>query len=147
MENSTESSTELLEGPPSTPSRSSFIDNLTMASFMNKRTYQKYVEKTDPKKHAEHRDFLFKVKKHGSRILEITRAYLADPDKQVSIDMNRAFYEYAQSCIRHFDDEELQRNGDYGDYGDYGEAEHDDTLFDPVKTGDSIDSFFLPRNK
>jgi hypothetical protein len=57
--------------------------------------------------------------------------------------MNRAFYEYAQSCIRHFDDEELQRNGNYGDYGEA----NDDTLFDPVKTGDSIDSFFLPRNK
>jgi len=116
---------------------SSFIDKLTMEMFMNKRTYKKYVEKTDPNKHSENKEFVSKLRKHGSKLLNITQAYVEDPDKQVSLDMNRAFYEYAKICIRHFEDKELQEPG----FG-HKEDSDDDVLFDPSKTGDSIDSFF-----
>lgn len=121
---------------------SSFIDKLTMEMFMNKKTYQKYIEKTEPKKHSEHQDFLSKMRKHGSSILRITHAYVEDPDKQVSLDMNRAFYEYAKICLRHFEDLELQDSG-----VGHKEELDEDVLFDPMKTGDSIDSFFMPNKK
>ena len=80
------------------------IDKLTLELLMNKSTYQKYIEKTDPKKFEENRSFKEKVELYKSRILEITKEYLENPDKQVSLDMNHAFYEYSQSCIRHFED-------------------------------------------
>jgi hypothetical protein len=84
---------------------------------MNKTTYQKYIEKTDPKKFEENRTYKEKVGLYRSRILEITKEYLENPDKQVSLDMNHAFYEYSQSCIRHFEDLDVN-------------AIDDNTLFD-----------------
>lgn len=123
-------------------SNQSFIDKLTMEMFMNKKSYQKYVEKADPKKHAEHQEFLSKMRRHGSRLLELTHGYVEDPDKQVSLDMNRAFYEYAQSCLHHFEQLELQDSG-----FSHKEQYDEDVLFDPAKTGDSIDSFFLPNKR
>jgi len=93
------------------------IDKLTLELLMNKTTYQKYVEKTDPKKFEENKTYKEKVELYKSRILEITKEYLENPDKQVSLDMNHAFYEYSQSCIRHFEDIDVN-------------AIDDDTLFD-----------------
>ena len=40
--------------------------------------------------------------REAERILDITKAYLENPDKQVTLDMNHAFYEYAKRCIAHF---------------------------------------------
>jgi hypothetical protein len=88
------------------------IDKLTLELLMNKTTYQKYVEKTDPKKFEENRSYKEKVKIYKSRILEITKEYLENPDKQVSLDMNHAFYEYSQSCIRHFEDRDVNELDD-----------------------------------
>jgi hypothetical protein len=84
------------------------IDKLTLELLMNKTTYQKYVEKTDPKKYEEHRQYCHKIDVYHSRILNMTREYLENPDKQVTLDMNQAFFDYAKSCIRHFEEEEIQ---------------------------------------
>lgn len=88
------------------------IDKLTLELLMNKTTYQKYIEKTDPKKFEENRSYKEKVELYSSRILEITKEYLENPDKQISLDMNHAFYEYSQSCIRHFEDVDVNELDD-----------------------------------
>ena len=115
------------------------IDKLTLELLMNKTTYQKYVENTDPKKFEENRTYKEKVELYKSRILEVTKEYLENPDKQVSLDMNHAFYEYSKSCIRHFEDIDVN-------------AIDDDTLFDepetlssdkPVKKSSRINHFSL----
>ena len=75
---------------------------LTLELLMNKTTRQKYVEYSDPVLHEEEKTFKEKVEKFSKRILDITKAYLENPDKQVTLDMNHAFYEYAKRCIAHF---------------------------------------------
>jgi len=80
------------------------FDKLTLELLMNKTNYQKYIEKTDPVKFEEEKSFKEKVELFKDRILEITKEYLENPDKQVTLDMNLAFYEYAKSCIKHFED-------------------------------------------
>jgi transcription elongation factor GreA-like protein len=119
------------------------IDKLTLELLMNKTTYQKYVEKTDPKKFEENRTYKEKVELYKSRILEITKEYLENPDKQVSLDMNHAFYEYSKSCIRHFEDVDVN-------------AIDDDTLFDepekpsldkPSKKSSRINHFGMTMGK
>jgi hypothetical protein len=100
------------------------IDKLTLELLMNKTTYQKYVEKTDPKKYEEHRQYCHKIDVYHSRILNMTREYLENPDKQVTLDMNQAFFDYAKSCIRHFEEEEIQSSSP---------SQKDDILFEPSK--------------
>ena len=86
------------------------IDKLTLELLMNKTTYQKYIEKTDPVKFEEEKSFKERVELYSKRILEITKSYVENPDKQITLDMNLAFYEYAKSCIRHFEDIDVNMN-------------------------------------
>ena len=86
------------------------IDKLTLELLMNKTTYQKYIEKTDPVKFEEEKSFKEKVELYSKRIMEITKAYVENPDKQITLDMNHAFYEYAKRCIQHFEDEDVNMN-------------------------------------
>lgn len=86
------------------------IDKLTLELLMNKTTYQKYIEKTDPVKFEEEKSFKEKVELYSNRIMEITKAYVENPDKQITLDMNHAFYEYTKRCIQHFEDEDVNMN-------------------------------------
>ena len=84
------------------------LDKLTLELLMNKTTYKRYVEKTDPKKFDERQQFLTRVRKYRARILSLTEDYLENPDIQVSLDMNQAFDDYMKSAIRHLEDVDIQ---------------------------------------
>jgi transcription elongation factor GreA-like protein len=86
------------------------IDKLTLELLMNKTTRQKYVEKTYPVLHEQEKTFKEKLEFFSKRILDITKSYLEDPDKQITLDMNHAFYEYANRCIEHFEDVDVNMN-------------------------------------
>lgn len=86
------------------------IDKLTLELLMNKTTRQKYIEYTDPVLHEQEKTFKEKLDFFSKRILDITKAYLENPDKQVTLDMNHAFYEYAKRCIAHFEDVDVNMN-------------------------------------
>lgn len=88
------------------------IDKLTLELLMNRTTYQKYIEKIDPKKFEENKTYKEKIDLYKNRILNLTREYLENPDKQITLDMNDSFYEYAQSCIRYFEDVDVNEADD-----------------------------------
>ena len=58
------------------------IDKLTLELLMNKTNYNKYIEKTNPEKHKEQREFHQKIKKYGPQIQGLTRRFLENPDYQ-----------------------------------------------------------------
>ena len=84
------------------------MDKLTLELLMNKTTYKRYLERTDPKKFDERQQFLARVRKYRGRILSLTEDYLENPDIQTSLDMNQAFDDYMKSAIRYLEDLDIQ---------------------------------------
>jgi hypothetical protein len=106
------------------------MDNLaqmTLELFMNKNAYNRYIEKTDPNKFEEHREYIQKTKKYKDRILGITRRFLEDSTLQITGEMNDMFYDYCKTCIKYFELKDLEETCTY-------EREHDtdEIMFDPL---------------
>ena len=96
------------------------LDRLTMEMFMNKKSYNRYIEKTDPKKYEETQTYIQNMKKYKDRILSITQRYLEDPDLQITSDMNQMFSEYCKTCVLYFESKKETQGS---------ESEDEDTLF------------------
>lgn len=84
------------------------LDKLTLELLMNKTNYKKYIEKTDPKKFDEDHNFLARIRKYRGRILSLTEDYLENPDIQITLDINQAFYDFMKSVIRYLEDQDIQ---------------------------------------
>jgi hypothetical protein len=97
------------------------IDKLTMELFMNKKSYNRYIEQNDPKKYSERLCYIEKMKKFKNRILSMTEKYLENPDLQITNEMNQMFMDYCKTCVKYF---EIETDNTQ-------ENEDDDTLFDP----------------
>jgi len=98
------------------------IDKLTLELFMNKAHYQKYVSKTNPKKHAETQDFLYNINKYQRSILEITQQLLEEPGTQITTEINDIFEVYSKTLINHIKQRELENRNQYN-------TADEDTLF------------------
>jgi hypothetical protein len=107
------------------------IDKMTLELLMNRTNYNKYVEKTDPKKFEEYKLYKQKVRKYKSRILGLTRQYLDNPDFQLTIETNDSFADYAKTLIKHFEMNDLENECVYG--GGKGKEKDEDILFDPTE--------------
>lgn len=141
------------------------IDTITLELFTNKKHYKKILSTINPEKHAEVKREWNKLQKYRGSILNLTEAFLSDPDLQVSVDVNDAFLVYARTLIRHFQQKELEnRSMDNDDddevlFGNMDDAgEHDEPEPDPkksfwgkervVKRGSRLDPFsFFPNAK
>ena len=111
------------------------IDKMTLELLMNRTNYNKYVEKTDPKKFEDYKIYKQKIRKYKSRILALTQQYLDNPDLQISLETNDSFADYAKTIIKHFEMDDLEK-----EYS-YGEKENDkdeDILFDSTKMSSSF---------
>jgi hypothetical protein len=104
----------------------SSIDQLTLEMFMNKKQYHKYVSKTDTKKYEEHQEYLSNVAKYESRILSMTKELLKNPDHPITTDVNEAFENYIQTCIRYFRMKEWEK---ITESDDEPESETDEFMF------------------
>jgi hypothetical protein len=69
-------------------------------------------------------EYLKKIYMYKWPILQMTGEYLKNPNQRVSNDMDKAFFQYMQSCIRHF--EKSKKEVDYNK-----EVADDNFLFDP----------------
>lgn len=106
------------------------IDKMTLELLMNRTNYNKYVEKTDPKKFEDYKIYKQKIRKYKSRILALTQQYLDNPDLQISLETNDSFADYAKTIIKHFEMDDLEKSCSYGEK----EKEKDeDILFDPTQ--------------
>jgi len=99
------------------------IDLLTLECFVNRGTYGKYLSKKDPSKTFADDDYLRKLEKHESAILERTKELLSDRSIITSVSVKEAFEIYTKEIIREI---ELKDNSKIYDGSD---NEEDDTLF------------------
>jgi hypothetical protein len=98
---------------------SSYIDKLTMELLLNKTHYQKYLEKTDPQKHADYLEFTSQCNRLRRPILDMTSRLLkGTKHREYSQEVVQAFEKYAQIAIRYIEIQEIARTN-----------EDEDTLF------------------
>lgn len=113
------------------------IDKLTLELLMNKNTYNRYIEKTDPRKYKEEQEFKRKLKKYKSRIIQMTMKFLDDPDFQVNNELNNMFSEYSKTFVKYFEMNDLEVSCFYS-----GTKEPDDeVMFEPSKMEESVADF------
>ena len=105
------------------------IDKLTLELLMNKNTYNRYIEKTDPKKHKEEQEFRQKIRKYKSRMIQMTVKYLDNPDFQINNEMNEMLLEYSKTFIKYFEMNDLEVSCFYG----HDDKHDEETMFDPNK--------------
>jgi len=121
------------------------LDKLTLELFMNKTAYNKYIEKTDPKKHSEYKVFMKKLKQYKERILGITRQYIENKDLRLTLEMDEIFISYAKTCIKYFETKELEQSCCFSKKESGGDDDEDDILFgnidDPIGGANSDDDY------
>jgi len=114
------------------------IDKLTLELLMNKTNYNKYMEKTNPEKHKEQREFHQKIKKFGPRIQHLTRKFLENPDFQINLEMNDMLEGYARTFIKYLEMKDLEKTCS----GCYEKEKDEDILFDPTEMNSDDDGGF-----
>lgn len=93
----------------------SFVDRITLETLMNRTNYGKYLSKIDPKRHAEHQDFLTKLQKYKTKILEKTETMMDKPKTMYTNEVHETFTTYMKTLIRFLEVEEQNRTGDSDD--------------------------------
>ena len=105
------------------------LDALTAKMFMNKTSYNKYLEKTEPKVFEKKRLYLTKLKKYRPRILQLVTEYLNNPEKNYSLAVNAVLSELGDILIKYFEVHDLDQAGG-GCYETDAPDDADDTMFD-----------------
>jgi hypothetical protein len=109
------------------------VDKITLELLMNKNTYSRYIERTDPTKHKEEQLFRKKIKKYKSRMLSLTMKHLDEPNFQVNNELSTMISEYTKTFIKYFEMNDLEISCFYSNE----KEEHDDgedTLFGTIDT-------------
>jgi hypothetical protein len=87
------------------------LEKLSMSLFMNKRTYDKYINK-----HNENEENIKKneeIEKYREKIIELTNAKLNDIDYQITTEIDDIFNSYIKVLIRHLDQKEIEETNKY----------------------------------
>lgn len=88
--------------------KSSNIDQLTLELFMNKKNYKKYIEKTDPRKHAEIQSHHLDLQRYRGSIISMTDDLLENPNLQITTEISDIFEAYTKAIIRHLKNKNLE---------------------------------------
>jgi len=87
--------------------KGSNIDQLTLELFMNKKNYKKYIEKTDPRKHAEIQSHHLDLQRYRGSIISMTDDLLENPNLQITTEIGDIFEAYTKAIIRHLKNKAL----------------------------------------
>lgn len=115
MEMVNRSTNPVLDSNDPVPPVQSFVDRITLETLMNRTNYGKYLSKIDPKRHAEHQDFLTKLRKYKTKILEKTETMMNKPKTMYTNEVHETFTTYMKTLIRFLEVEEQNRTGDSDD--------------------------------
>lgn len=93
------------------------LDEMTLRLICNKSLYNKYVEKTEPESHRKKQAFQAKVQKYKGKMLDMTREFLMNPEKEYSVAVNEMFQQYCQTLVYYLEHKDLDEKygGDYED--------------------------------
>jgi len=94
------------------------IDKLTLEYLMNKNTYNRYIEKTDPNKYKQEQEFREKINKYKSKMISLTLEYLDNRDFQVNNELDVMMNEYEKTLIKYFEMKDLENVNEYTDHED-----------------------------
>jgi len=105
------------------------IDKITLELLTNKQQYNKYLSKEDPAKYKEHREYLEKIRKYKTKILNLSKQFLEDPETSFNLEMNEMFSIFAKTSIRYIELRELEKENQYNNDREKEEDDEDETLF------------------
>lgn len=103
------------------------IDKITLELLMNKNSYNRYVEQTDPDAYEKYQKFRNKVHKYKSKILSCTENYLDDENYSLTTEMDTMMNDFIRCFVKHFEIKELE--------SEEREPEQD-VLFDNIQQGE-----------
>ena len=103
------------------------IDKITLELLTNKQQYNKYLSKEDPAKYKEHREYLEKIRKYKTKILNLSKQFLEDPETSFNLEMNEMFSIFAKTTIRYIELRELENENQYNN--DREKEDEDEILF------------------
>jgi len=115
------------------------IDKLTLELLTNKTQYKKYLAREDPEGSQKQKDYLGKIKKYRSKILNLSKEFLENPEKIFNNEMNEMFKIYAQTTIKYIEMREIERDNLFNkdDFEEEEEEEEEEVLFDTEKMDDN----------
>lgn len=96
------------------------LDEMTLRLICNKKLYNKYVETTEPDTHRKKQAFQAKLQKYRGKIMDLTREFLLNPEKEYSVAVNEMFQQFCETLVHYLEHKELDDK-----YG--GEYENDPT--------------------
>jgi hypothetical protein len=111
------------------------VDKVTLELLMNKNTYSRYIEKTDPNKYKEEQQFREKIQKYKSKMISLTIKHLDDPYFQVNNELSSMISEYARTFIKYFEMNDLEISCFYNNE----KQDQEDTLFGNMDSTHSDD--------
>ena len=111
------------------------IDKITLELLMNKTQYNKYISKTDPKRHSELEEYYSNINQYKSSIFQLTDELIENPEMAITNEVNEAFEYYTKTLIRYFKVKEVESANEYN------KSEDDDTMFGIMDTPASENSF------
>ena len=120
------------------------IDKLTLELLMNKNTYNRYIEKTDPSKHKEEQQFRKKINKYKARMISLTIKHLDNPNFQINNELTSIISEYAKTFIKYFEMNDLEISSFYSNENE--EDADEDILFGKIDSNDEIDCSIVTSN-
>jgi hypothetical protein len=117
------------------------IDKLTLEYLMNKNTYNRYIEKTDPNKYKQEQEFREKINKYKSKMISLTLQYLDNRDFQVNNELDVMMNEYEKTLIKYFEMKDLENVNEYTDHEDiFVNMDNDSSKMDSYSS--NIDSSY-----
>jgi len=109
-------------------------DKLTLELLTNRSQYRKCLSLVNPDKYNEIQTKLQKYSQYFTDINTLTNELLENPEKMVSSEINDAFDNYMNSCIRYFDLQEIVNNSSNKSNDD------DDMLFGNCMNSNGLNS-------
>ncbi len=106
------------------------IDKITLQLLTKKVQYNKYLSKEDPTKFREHQEYLEKIAKFKTKILNLSKQFLENPEKSFNLEMDEMFSIFAKTSIKYLEMRELEMENLYNTEKDTeNDTESEDTMF------------------
>ena len=85
------------------------LEKLSMSLFMNKKTYNKYINKNDEETIKRNEE----MEKYREEIIDLTNKKLRDMDYQITTEIDDIFNSYIKALIRHFELKDVEETNKY----------------------------------
>jgi hypothetical protein len=119
------------------------FNDLTLSLMTNKTYYAEYLEKTNPVKFKKLEEYKKKINKYSSKILNMTKELLRNPDKSFNTETNDIFIEYTKVLIRYIEMKDLEDSNENSSSSSSSSAkfgEDEDMLFNVIEEPKQPDS-------